>query len=217
MELWLWSVLGGLLVLATLLLVWQKEPVRRARLVRRAGFTILAVFSVLGGAFIAGETFDDPGGWAAAGLVAAWLVPLALFAVAAWLRPGRTAPVLGVLTAAVVGLSVWAAAAPEAWRAFENRDGPIRAVTVFALAAVLAVLGLRRTAAAGVMLVVIGVVPAAVASLQPVGGVSLGVVSAPAVIGGVLYLVSAAAGGRGAGPRARGDESASEHRHPRAA
>jgi len=40
-----------------------------ARLLRWSGFGLMALSAVLFGAFIVGETFGDPGGWTAVGLV----------------------------------------------------------------------------------------------------------------------------------------------------
>jgi hypothetical protein len=103
---------------------------------------------------------------------------------------------------------VWFAVDPAGWRSFEDRHGPVRAIATFVLAAAVAVLGLRRTAAAGWMLLVLGVVPVAVSSLGHHGQVSLAVMSAP-VLTGALYLWSAAITGRAApvthpaGPPAR--------------
>jgi hypothetical protein len=69
----------------------QPDPVTRALLLRRAGFTWMALFTVFSGAFIVGDTFTGPGGWRAAGLVAAWAVPLAGLAALAWYPPaGRS-------------------------------------------------------------------------------------------------------------------------------
>jgi hypothetical protein len=170
----------------------QPDPVKRAVLLRRAGFGLMALSTFFFGAFVIGDTFTDPGGWKAAGLVAAWVVPLAGLAALSWLRPGWAVYALAVLSAAVIGVSIWSAISPEAWRSFEDRHGPILAVLIFVLVAAIAVLGLKRTSVAGVLLLAVGVIPAIVSSLgSSLGFASLSVVSAPPVIAGVLYLVSA--------------------------
>jgi len=139
-----------------------------------------------------GDTFADPGGWKAARLVAAWAVPWAGLAALSWLRPGWAIYVFAVLTAVVIGVSIWFALNPQGWRSFEDRHGPIRAVITFVLVAAIALLGLKRTAAAGVLLLALGLVPVAVSSLGSfLGFASLSIVSAAPVITGVLYLVSA--------------------------
>jgi hypothetical protein len=65
-------VVVAAIVLVIVALVRQPDPVKRALLLRRAGFTWMALFTFVFGAFIVGDTFADPGGWKAAGLVAAW-------------------------------------------------------------------------------------------------------------------------------------------------
>ena len=57
------------------LFIWHRDRSSRARFLRRAGFILMALITFFFGAFIVGETFTDPGGWEAAGLVALWVVP----------------------------------------------------------------------------------------------------------------------------------------------
>ncbi|HZD70462.1 MAG TPA: hypothetical protein VFA45_16660 [Actinomycetes bacterium] len=183
-------------ILAVVLLGRQRDPVKRARILKRAGFGVMAFITAFFGLFVVGETFTDPGGWQALGWVATWAVPLAALAAVAWYRPEWAARLFAVLTAAVIGVSVWFAVNPEGWRAFEDRHGPIRAIISFVLAAAVALLGLKRTAVAGVLLLVLGVVPVVVSSLgSQLGFASLAVVSSAPFIGGVLYLCSAAVAG----------------------
>ena len=144
-------VIVAAIVLVIAALVRQPDAVKRAISLRRAGFTWMALFTFFFGAFIIGDTFTDPGGWKAAGLVAAWAVPLAGLAALAWYRPGWAVYVFAVLTAAAISVSIWFAVTPQGWRSFENQHGPIRAVITFVLVAPIALLGLKRTAAAGVL------------------------------------------------------------------
>lgn len=189
-------------------IVRQPDPVQRAVVLRRAGFGLMALSSFLIGAFLIGETFADPGGWKAAGLVAAWAVPLAGLAALSWLCPDRAVYVFTVLTAAAIGVSIWFALNPEGWRSFEDRHGPIRAVITFVLVTAIALLGLKRTAAAGALLLAVGIIPVAVSSLGSfLGFASLSIVSAIPVITGVLYLVSAYIMGRSAPPADMGTGS----------
>jgi hypothetical protein len=168
------------------------DQLERARFLKRSGFTLMGLSTLFFGTFVAGETVTDPGGWKAAGLVAAWAVPLAGAAALAWLRPDRAVGVFAALTLAVVGISVWFAVNPEGWRSFEDRNGPIRGVITFVLAAAIALLGLKRTAPAGVLLLVVGLVPPVVSSLGSLNGFgSLAVVSSAPVVAGVLHLLSA--------------------------
>jgi hypothetical protein len=186
------AVVAVIAVPVAVLYARQPDRVKRARFLRRAGFTVMALSTLLVGVFAIGEAFDDPGGWEAAGLTAAWVLPLAALGTLAWFRPAWSVPVLAALTAAVIGLSVWFAVNPESWRSFENRNGPIRDFLVLVLAAAIAVLGLKRTAIAGALLLVLGVAPIAISSLGSRGGFgSLAVVSLAPVVAGVLYLLAA--------------------------
>ena len=102
------------------------------------------------------------------------------------------------------------------WRSFEDRHGPLRAVITFILAAAMAVLGLKRSVAAGILLLAVGVIPAAVSSLGSfLGLASLSIASAAPVITGILYLVSAQLAGRRSAPPASTGTEASER--PKAA
>ncbi|MHB1430839.1 MAG: hypothetical protein ACYCVZ_01805 [Streptosporangiaceae bacterium] len=187
------AVVAG--VLAGGLYLWarrQPGPARRAVVLRQAGFYVTAGLAFFFGAMLAGETFTDPGGWTAAGLVAAWAVPLAGLAALSWFRPGWAVYVLAALSATVIGVSVWIAVSPQAWRAFEDRHGPVQAVITFVVVAAIAVLGLKRTFAAGILMVAVGVIPVVVSSLGGLAGAApLAVASTAPVITGVLYLVSA--------------------------
>ena len=108
-------------------------------------------------------------------------------------------------------MSVWFALNPEAWRSFEDSHGPIRAVVTFVLVAAIAVLGLKRTSVAGVLLLAVGAIPLAVSSLGSLlGFASLSVVSSAPVIAGVLYLVSAHMAKRPASPAHTGTDSADQ-------
>ncbi len=143
-------------------------------------------------------------------------VPLAGLAALSWLRPGWAVYVLAALTAAVTGVSIWFALNPQAWRSFEDRHGPVRAVITFVLVAAIAVLGLKRTVAAGILLLAAGVIPVAVSSLGSfLGFASLSIVSAAPVITGILYLISAQLAGRRSAPPASTGTGATER--PKAA
>ena len=190
-----------LVVLPIAAFAHHREPSRRARFPRRVGFWFTTVCIVLFGLFLTGETLSDPGGWKGIGLVAMWLVPLAALCVATWLNPNRASWFLDPLVVAVVGLSVWFAADPQAWRAFENQNGPVRVVVILVLCAPLAIWGLRRTMQASVALLVIGLVPIVIAGATEPGGLSsLAVVSYPPLITGLLYLVAAYEERRRRGP-----------------
>jgi hypothetical protein len=156
-----------------------------ARVLKRAGFTLMALSTCIAAIFIIGEAFTDPGGWQAAGLVAAWAVPLVVVATLAWYRPDWAVGVCAVLTAAVIGTDIWFALSPRG-------KGPAEAVLSFALAAVVAVLGLKRTVVAGVLLEVVAIVPFSINSLGGHRGLSsLAAVGIAPLVAGVMYLFSA--------------------------
>jgi hypothetical protein len=186
-----------IVTLTAMFLARQPDPQKRARIVKRTGFGVMAFITAFFGLFIVGETFTDPGGWKALGLVAAWAIPLAALAAVAWYRPGWAIRLFTVLIGVVIGVSVWCALNPEGWQGFEDRHGPIRTIISFVLAAAVAVLGLQRTAVAGMLLLVLGVVPVVGSILaSQLGFASLAVVSSAPLIAGVLYVWSAAVAGR---------------------
>lgn len=163
----------------------------RARGIARVAASAMAVFAIVFGMFVAGETFMDTDQVRALWLVLAWLAPLLLLSAFAWFRPGWATPVLAVLTAAIALAAIWFALDPSAWRAIENTVGPIRALATFVLGVALAALGLRRPGEAGWMLLAIGILPVAVSSFGSLpGSSSLSVVSFMPVITGILFLVS---------------------------
>jgi hypothetical protein len=103
----------------------------------------------------------------------------------------------------VIGASIWFAVNAHGWRSFEDKHGPIRTVITFVLVAAIAMLGPKRPAAAGVLLLAAGIIPVAVSSLGSfLGFASLTIVSDAPVIAGVLYLAAAHVAGRPGHPPA---------------
>lgn len=179
------------IAVAVTYLVRTKDPRRRSRVLRLAGLILMGLFTLFLGAFIVGDTFMDPGGWAAVGWVATWAVPLAVLAALAWFRPNLATIVFAVLLVGLFGLYVWSAVSTDAWNSFEDSHGPIRTIIAFAIAAPLALLGWKRPFAAGVMLVLL-MLPPAVLILS--GGeaikASILVAASPASVTGILYLLA---------------------------
>lgn len=158
---------------------------------RRTGFGIVAAWTLLGGAFVVGETATDPGGLAAVGLIAAWLVPLVVLAAMARLAPDLATRVLAAGVGVAVAAGLWFAVAPDAWREFEDDKGPVRTIATFVLGAALGVLGLARTRVAGALLLALGLVPPFLAQLGTSRGMpSLIAMATVPVVVGVLYLAS---------------------------
>jgi hypothetical protein len=180
---------------AVFLIVRQPDRGKRALMLKRTGFVVMAVPSGLFGLFVVGETFADPGGWEALALIAAWALPLALLAGLAWLRPNWAVWVFAVIVGGLIGVAIWFAIDPEGWRAFEDHRGPIRDIATFVVAFAIAFLGLKKPRSAGILLLVLGLVPLAIilASVQDFAGVALlAVVTSGPILTGILYLLSVA-------------------------
>ena len=175
-------------------IVSVRQPDRsfRARALVWTAAAILAAFTVLAGMFISGYALADPGGAEGVMLILSWAVPTAALAALAWLRPAWAAPALTVLTALLIAAGIWFAVDSASWRAFENANGPVRAVAVLVLAFPAAVLGLKRTPAAGWLLLALGLGPVAFSALGSLAGVvALSAISVVPLITGLLFLVSA--------------------------
>ena len=114
-----------------------------------------------------------------------------ILAVAAWFWPAPTSPLLLALASAFIAACVWLAFDPSGLSSFVSENGPVIAVSVVALAFPAAVLGLKRTALAGWLLVALGVLPlviTVIARSGPVG--SIVAASVVPLIAGVGYLLS---------------------------
>jgi hypothetical protein len=170
----------------------QRDPQQRATALTRTGAAIMAVFTVLAGIVIIGWAMQDPGGTAGLLITLVWLVPMLLLAIAAWFWPAPTAPLLLALASAFIAACLWLAFDPAALRSFVGDNGPVIAVSVVALAFPAAVLGLKRTALAGWLLVALGVLPLLITLIARSGPVAtLIATSLVPLIAGISYLASA--------------------------
>jgi hypothetical protein len=209
-----------LVVVAVALFARHAARPERAQFLLRAGFGLLALVTGVFLLFLVGETLDDPGGVAAIGLIAVWLLPLlGLVWLARW-RPDLAVPALAGLTGLLLAVAAWASADAGSWRSFEDDRGPIRTIATFVLVASVGVLGLRRTRTAGVLLLVLGLGPQLIAGTSQLARGSLTAVSSPAVIAGLLYLAATLVerrGGRtepvGYGPPGGFDGAAGQRHH----
>lgn len=170
------------------------------KFLRYAAFGMMALFGLLGGLFVAGYAFEDPGGWAAVGLTALWVVPMAALSVFALLRPDAAARVFVWVTAAVVVFAL----ADSAFGIIPRDDwGPVTAIAVFALGVALAFLGLHRPTLAGGTMVFLALMQLAAAVVAVVAhgsgdrpgpgallGGSSGVVIVPLLVTGLLFLLA---------------------------
>ena len=185
--------LGAILVFAIVIVMTRsKEPQHRATVLLRTGAVIMAVFTVLAAIVIVGYALQDPGGTAGVLMTLAWVLPMLILAAAAWFWPAPTAPLLLALSSAFIAACVWLAFDPAALRSFVSDNGPVIAVSIVALAFPAAVLGLKRTALAGWLLVALGVLPLLITMIGRSGPVgSLTAASVVPLIAGISYVVSA--------------------------
>lgn len=162
-------------------------------MLKRIALGLTVFFGFFVGAFVVGETFADPGGWSAVGLVALWLIPLLVAMGLAWWLPTVAEWVLGVAVALTISTLVWAAVDNQAWRSFENGHGPVRAVAIFCLAIPIVLLGWRRPLFAGVTLAVLVLSPFFLLFFSGGAGmaqVSVGMISAPLLIIALLLVMA---------------------------
>ena len=185
---------GAIVVVGVVLgsvLAREKDPQRRATALQRTGAAIMAVFTVLAGIFIGGYAMADPGGNAGLLMTLAWVLPMLILAISAWFWPAPTAPLLLALASAFIAACVWLAFGPAALREFISENGPVIAVSVIALSFPAAVLGLKRTALAGWLLVALGVLPLLITIIGRSGPItSLTAASVVPLICGIVDLVS---------------------------
>ena len=192
---------------------------RTAKVLRYTAFTLMTLFGVVGGLFVAGEAFDALETWLALTSTALWLLPMVALSVFALRWPDTAAPVL-------VGLAVVAGLVSVLDAAFHvfaiDAFGPVVAIGVFAVAVSLGFLGLHREALSGLLLVFLGVAQFLATVLSHSVGAdqgpgprvsdllmsSSGVLIVPMVVVGLLYLAAGALdheppGLRHVGPRTR--------------
>jgi hypothetical protein len=125
-----------------------------SKVLKYVAFALMAVFALVGGAFVIGETFSDPGGWAAVGVSALWVVPLVGLSVFALLRPEAAGPVFVGVTALVALFTV----ADSVFDIIPRDDwGPVTAIVVFALGVALTFLAVSQALLAGTLMVSVAV------------------------------------------------------------
>lgn len=171
-----------------------------ARVLRIVALTSVALFGVVAGLFVAGETFIDPGGWEAAVLTAAWALPSIALGIMALLRPGPSATILALLLALVAG---WVVVDSLADLVDRDAWGPVGSISMLALLIPCGLLGAHRAAVAGRLLLAGAAAQfvATVVTMDRAGGQSLwsafggstGVLVLPFLVFSVLFLAVGAA------------------------
>jgi hypothetical protein len=167
-----------------------------AKVLRYVAFTLMALFGLFGGLFVAGEAFSDPGGWQAVAMTSAWALPIIVLSVFALRRPAAAGPVFVGATTLVVLLTL----ADSAFGIIPRGTGPVGAVVVFAIGVALAFLGLHRPELAGLLMVVAGLAQLAATVIGRASepgamfGGSSGVVVLPILLVGLLFLLAGTLG-----------------------
>lgn len=199
-------VIGGYCVI-------RHDPPRRARFARRVALATAVIAGLFIGLFLAGEALAQPGGLRGALLVAAWAAPLAVLTVVAWRVPRSGPIILGVCAGAAALLTLSELVLPEQWREWQNGVGPVLGVVSFVLLLPLAVMGQRRPALAGGLLLGLAALGLAVESigvlgagapLAAVAGGSSAALGMPLGVVGALLLIAAGLGRLGAGQQRAG-------------
>lgn len=159
------------------------------------GFIVTTGFLGFAALTIVGYVLTDPGGRTGAGVTALWVLATLALMVLAVYRP-RTA--IGVLAAAAilpVGFGLWTLLDYTAVMAWEDRTGPVSLVLVLVVGLPAAVAGLSRPLAAGALLLTITLAPWALAVIGAGSdwgrALSIGLVTLPVVVGGLLFVLSA--------------------------
>jgi hypothetical protein len=112
----------------------------------------------------------------------------------AWYRPVAALVVLAVAACAPLAFGVWSLVDDGAAHEWEDTHGPLSLVLAVAIGAPAAVAGLFRPRAAGSILLTVSVVPVVLAAIgagsHAFERLTLGLLLAPLVVSGVLFLWS---------------------------
>ena len=164
---------------------------------RKVAFYILNGFAVLAAAFISGYAFEDPGGWVAAAMTAAWVLPTIALGLLAWRYPTQMRTPLIALSAISMIVAASQAVWPHEWRDFLFRTGPVEAIATFGV-----VFGLNAFARyhdellGGALMMLVALTP--IAAVYFGSGLQRGVLGGstsamllPGVVIGLVYVLDA--------------------------
>lgn len=178
----LWARIGGV------------DALRWSALAVTLGFVGLVTL------FVGGSAVTDPGGWAGIGGTAVSVLAMLGLSVLGWYRPAAALVVLAVAACAPVAYGVWSLMDYSAAYDWEDSHGPLQLVLIVAICAPAGVAGLFRPRAAGYLILAVCVAPLLLAA---VGAAShfyqpllVGLLLAPLVASGVLFLLSGRQQGR---------------------
>jgi hypothetical protein len=187
-----------LLVCGTIVGVYAlivRDPVRIGAFSKRVALSMVLGFAVLATLFVSGYAFEDVGGLEAWVMTGVWVLPMVGVSLWAWFSPRVVEPVMWVLTAAIVAMSISLPLAPGTWQAFMDERGPVTAIASLAVGVSLAVWGYHRPGRASVALVAVAISPLVAAVLvsdvgHALAGVSTVVAVSPFLTCAVLYLLA---------------------------
>jgi hypothetical protein len=144
--------------------------------------------------FVGGDAMTDPGGWAGIGGTAAFVLVMVAMSLLAWSHPGTSLVVLAVAACAPMAFGVWSLVDYGAAHAWEDSHGPLSLVLVVAICAPAGVAGLFRPRGAGYLILTVSVGPLLLAAVGATSHffepLSVGLLLAPFVASGVLFLLS---------------------------
>lgn len=171
---------------------------RGARILSRIALVLTALFSALGLLFALGYAWEDPGGWPAVLITAAVVLPLGGLT---WLAAGAPRAGLWALQIGIAVYTVWALLS----QFVPLVEAPVIPVFALILAVPTAVLGLRESLRAGLLMLSLAVVPVVCVlirlaresgpegpSLGALLGTSTGVLVVPLAVLAALVLTTAA-------------------------
>jgi hypothetical protein len=145
--------------------------------------------------FVGGSAVTDPGGWVGIGGTAVVVSGLLGLCLLALYRPGAALLMLAVAACAPLAFGVWSLVDYGGAHDWEDSHGPLSLVLVAVTCAPAAVAGLFRPRAAGYLILTVSVVPLLLAAVGAASHfyepLSVGLVLAPLVASGVMFLLSA--------------------------
>lgn len=168
------------------------DALGRALALRRVGLGIVLVFAAMSAVFMAGAALDDPGGWAAIGMIAAWAVPLGTLALFGWLRPRLALRVLLFAAITLIALDALTLVGVHSVQIFQQSYGAARDIAGVVLMATLGVVGYKIPGRAARLAVVTFALPLAITAIaEPAGAVvSMLLFSSPPLVAAAYHLAA---------------------------
>lgn len=171
-----------------------KARLENADALRMVALAVTLGFVGLVTLFVGGDAIADPGGWRGIGGTAALVLSMLGLSLLGLYRPRAAFVVLAVLACAPLVFGVWSLLDYDTVHTWEDNHGPLSLVLVMAICAPGAVAGLVRPHAAGYFILIVTVLPLLLAAVGAGSAffepLSTGLLLAPLVVSGVLFLLS---------------------------